>query len=324
VNAGGISYASYRVTAVMEELAAFEPDWFVVYTGQNEFLERRTYRGLMNTPGFVRDALAWVGDTRTGTVLRSVLVAEPEKPPNILPVDPKNIAVDAVGPEGYHRDDEFRRQVVRHFRLNLNRMVDIAESAGARIVFVKPESNLVHISPFRSEAAAGLSETQRAELERLLAQGTALREAGHLEEAIAALRKAVALDGRYAEAQYQLGRALYAAGEFPEGHDHLVRARDEDICPVRAITPIVSSVAEIMALRKVPCIDFPTDLGVLLVEHGSPGRGCFYDHVHLTLPATRFLARCLAMAITGRPAACASTGTVRKPISCMKLVVTLT
>ena len=39
----------------MEELAAFEPDAFVVYTGQNEFLEQRTYGTLLDTPGFVRE-----------------------------------------------------------------------------------------------------------------------------------------------------------------------------------------------------------------------------------------------------------------------------
>ena len=32
INAGGVSYASYRVAAVMEELAQYEPDLFIVYT----------------------------------------------------------------------------------------------------------------------------------------------------------------------------------------------------------------------------------------------------------------------------------------------------
>ena len=43
INVGGISYASYRVAALMEELRAYEPDLFIVYTAHNEFLERRTY-----------------------------------------------------------------------------------------------------------------------------------------------------------------------------------------------------------------------------------------------------------------------------------------
>ena len=46
INAGGVSYASYRVAALMDQLIQLEPDLFVVYTGHNEFLEERTYRDL--------------------------------------------------------------------------------------------------------------------------------------------------------------------------------------------------------------------------------------------------------------------------------------
>ena len=53
INAGGISYASYRAALVMEELVAYEPDLFIVYTGHNEFLERRTYSALLSAPPFL-------------------------------------------------------------------------------------------------------------------------------------------------------------------------------------------------------------------------------------------------------------------------------
>ena len=47
INAGAYGYASYRVARVMQELVEFEPDVFIIYTGHNEFLERRTYAHLM-------------------------------------------------------------------------------------------------------------------------------------------------------------------------------------------------------------------------------------------------------------------------------------
>ncbi|MFW6168867.1 MAG: hypothetical protein ACODAD_00150 [Planctomycetota bacterium] len=43
VNAGGVGYASYRVAKLMEELVRYEPDLFIIYSGHNEFLKRRTY-----------------------------------------------------------------------------------------------------------------------------------------------------------------------------------------------------------------------------------------------------------------------------------------
>src|SRR5690606_36651928 len=55
INAGGISYASYRATRLAAELARFEPDLFVVYNGHNEFLEERTYREARDIPAWFRN-----------------------------------------------------------------------------------------------------------------------------------------------------------------------------------------------------------------------------------------------------------------------------
>ncbi len=50
INAGGVSYASYRVAKLMEELIHYSPDLFVIYTGHNEFLERRIYNKVPKIP----------------------------------------------------------------------------------------------------------------------------------------------------------------------------------------------------------------------------------------------------------------------------------
>ena len=40
INAGGISYASYRLLNVAEEIIRYEPDLLIIHTGHNEFLEK--------------------------------------------------------------------------------------------------------------------------------------------------------------------------------------------------------------------------------------------------------------------------------------------
>ncbi len=55
INAGGVSYASYRIALLIEELIQYEPDLVVVYTGHNEFLERRTYSKILRLPVVLRD-----------------------------------------------------------------------------------------------------------------------------------------------------------------------------------------------------------------------------------------------------------------------------
>ena len=48
VNCGGVSYASYRLVPILQEVLNYEPDLIIVCTGHNEFLEDRTY-------GHIRD-----------------------------------------------------------------------------------------------------------------------------------------------------------------------------------------------------------------------------------------------------------------------------
>ena len=69
INAGGVSYASYRVALLMEELVRYEPDLFVIYSGHNEFLEERTYSEIIEMPEVVRGMGALAAHTRIHAVL---------------------------------------------------------------------------------------------------------------------------------------------------------------------------------------------------------------------------------------------------------------
>ncbi len=73
INAGGVSYASYRVALLMEELIDYEPDIFVVYSGHNEFLERRTYSQIIATPRALRGVGAIAAKTRIWTAMSGAM-----------------------------------------------------------------------------------------------------------------------------------------------------------------------------------------------------------------------------------------------------------
>ena len=61
VNAGAISYASYRIVVLMKELVRYEPDLFVIYTGHNEFLEERTYADIIHQNLALKKLRIWLG-----------------------------------------------------------------------------------------------------------------------------------------------------------------------------------------------------------------------------------------------------------------------
>jgi len=81
INAGGISYASYRVARLMEELIEYEPDLFVIYCGHNEFLERRTYESIIDTPQSVRDFESILSVTRTYSLFKRLIEGGPASSP---------------------------------------------------------------------------------------------------------------------------------------------------------------------------------------------------------------------------------------------------
>ncbi|TWU56539.1 Tetratricopeptide repeat protein [Rubripirellula tenax] len=184
INAGGVSYASYRVAAVMEELASYEPDLFIVYSAHNEFLERRTYPTMYESSATQRWAETSLRKTRTFTAMESIvrrLRGQDDAPIEMLPGDVDERLNHTPGPVDYVRDDTWSADVVRHYRLNLERMITIARRSGAAIVLVEPSSNQKDCSPFKSD-------------DQHFDRGRGLFEQGLFDEALAEFTAAVDRD----------------------------------------------------------------------------------------------------------------------------------
>ncbi len=285
INAGGISYASYRAARLMEELADYEPDLFIVYSGHNEFLESRTYSNMLKVPRFVRS----IGVQASRTRLYSVMYDLIKKPDVVLSTEVKTLLDRSVGPEEYHRDDEMRDAILDDYHTSLLRMTQISKHAGARIILVTPASNIADFSPFKSEPSPNLSALEISQVDTLRRAVTkALDEGDHLRaEAIA--REALAIDGRNAELRYLHAQALQALGRIDEARSAFIQSRDEDVCPLRALTPVREIVADVARAKNTGLVDFAS----IVDEHspnGIPGSDLFLDHVHPTIEGNRLLA----------------------------------
>lgn len=245
INAGGISYASYRVARVMEELLAYEPDLFVVYTGHNEFLERRTYRSVREAPRWIGRLLQELAETRLYTLVHRAVHQRPELAPkaDALPVEVFPILDRSMGPEAYTPDAAYASQVVVHFEANLRRMVAMARSVGARIILITPASNESDCAPFKPAD----------------------------------------------------GGACYRRGVREGRADLLRRVRDEDICPLRATTPLVEAVRRVAREEGVPLVDFEARMSDNAL--GVPGGSDFVDHLHPTVRVHGTLAGMIADAM---------------------------
>jgi tetratricopeptide (TPR) repeat protein len=298
INAGGVSFASYRVTRLMNELKQYQPDLFIVYSGQNEFLEQRSYGGLIDQPDWLLNLNATLSGTRVYTALaRLIETVQPDslqqaKARSQLSGEVDEILNHTIGPQSYQRDDTLKQHILTHYRLNLLRMVKIARSVDADILFVQPAVNLKDMSPFKSTHRDGLDAPTLQAWQDLYDRAGELAGAGDGAGALARYREALALDDRYAELHFRMGQVLFSLGRYAEAEQAFQRAVEEDIAPLRMLAAMQRSVAEVAAAEEVPLVDFPEILRAAYrrdYPYTVFGKEYFVDHVHTNMEGYRLL-----------------------------------
>jgi lysophospholipase L1-like esterase len=298
VNCGGVSYASYRLVPIMKESLAYEPDLFIVYTGHNEFLEDRTYADIKNTPAWRKAIHERLIGLRMYGVCRSLWqraagIDDSEKRPDRVTLSTE---VDALldyrgGLETYHRDDEWRRGVIAHFEHNLRNITRLARRAGVPLILVNPVSNLRDSPPFKCEPRTDLSAEQRAELERLWDEAKAM-DWDRLDTKFGLVKRVLAIDDRYADAHFLLGRCYEAMGFTEQAKAEYIRAKDEDICPLRILAPMHEIIFSVAKQSRTTLVDARE-----MFEHeekdGILGDQTLIDHVHPRIEGHQWIARAL-------------------------------
>ena len=293
INCGGISYASYRLVPIMEELLDYEPDVFVIYTGHNEFIEDRTYGRLKRAPRpLIRlhrallhlrtYALAdrWVAD-RSGTG-GSKTVLGPA-------VRAKLDLEEGLG--SYHRDAAWREGTLEQFRRNLEALVRMSRAADVPVILMNPVSNLKDSPPFKSEFRADLGEDGRQQVTDFMERAEGLDWSDTYGK-IALLQKAVEIDDRHAGLLFRIGTCHHRLGRFAESKQWFLRAKEEDICPLRALEPMHEAIVETARRYGVPLVDVRSRIEGR-TEDGIPGDEWLLDHVHPSIAGHQMIADAL-------------------------------
>ena len=298
INAGGVSYASYRVARVMNELAQYQPDLFIVYSGQNEFLEQRSYGTLAELPDWLINLNAVLSGTRVYTAMSRAISSLPGNSldkatqQHHLGGEVDTILNHTIGPQSYHRDEALKQHIMTHYRLNLERMVRIARQAGADIIFVKPAVDIRDMSPFKSEHAEGLDGKALAAWQDLYDRAAAQEATGNHAKALELYNQALAIDDRYADLHYRIGAILFDMKKYDEAERSFRRAVQEDIAPLRILAPMQRSVVEVAQAAGVPLVDYQAILRTAYRKqygHTVFGSEYFVDHVHTNYEGYRLL-----------------------------------
>jgi tetratricopeptide (TPR) repeat protein len=295
VNAGGISYASYRIALLMRELVRYEPDLFVIYTGHNEFLEERTYSDIIHANPAVKAVRRHLNGLRSYTVARHAVrqLSGDRDVPSTLDEDVSTRLDGWRGLELYHRDPELRSSISAHFEYNLRQMVAIADDADVPVLFVMPVGNLKDFSPFKSEFGTGIETAERRRIPVLLDAARHALASADPRESCTLAAEAVNSDPLYAAASYVHGRCLLALDRDEEAKAAFISARDQDVAPLRAPGELLDIIATVTADVGAPIIDLPTILEEdcrRRLGHTILGSEYLLDHVHPDIPVHSLIA----------------------------------
>ena len=295
VNCGGVSYASYRLVPIMRELLEYQPDLFILYTGHNEFLEDRTYRRLKETPRTLirlHQAMLWL---RSYDVAHRFLSGHQTRSTDeelstntVLPAEVQAKLDFRDGFESYHRDDIWHKGTNEHFRRNLETLVQMSQRAGIPIILMNPVANLKDSPPFKSEFRAGLSEREEDRVIELWEQADKLDWADPYSKA-RLLEQATAIDERHAGLLYMIGTCYELMGRYTEAREWYLRAKEEDVCPLRILDSMHDAILDVAARHRVQLVDVKA-LIEGRTEGGIPGDEWLLDHVHPSIEGHQLIA----------------------------------
>ena len=293
INCGGISYASYRLVPILQEVLDYQPDLLILYTGHNEFLEDRSYPRFKNPAGTTRLLRSIRSNWQTINFLRQLCYRSPgptksDSTQIVLPTEVKGL-LDQARLQDYHHDSQWQRDVVEHYQFNLQRMIRLAQQANIPLILVNPVSNLKDCPPFKIEPGANIAGEVRQQVQQLWNEA---QKSTTLESRIKKLQAAVQLDPNHAGVQYQLGKCYEAAGQFEQAKASLLQAKDQDVCPLRMLESMHARLVSTAQQTRTPLVNARQLLENQSAE-GITGNKVLLDHVHPTIEAHQWIAEAL-------------------------------
>jgi Flp pilus assembly protein TadD/lysophospholipase L1-like esterase len=297
INAGGISYASYRIVHLVEEALLYDPDLFIVYSGHNEFLERRTYQAVFERSKIVRKAARTLSRLKIYDLMRQLVYSfrgqdiSTGKP--LLPAEVETILNESAGLDYYSRDTIQKTETCTHFQENLILMDQIAKRGEIPSLYLSVVSNIADFSPFKSEHRSDLSPEELIDWENFFRAGRNSLNKGKIELSLASFLDAYRIDNQYAELLFFLGRTTLRQGKIDLAQDYFRQARDEDVCPLRApgeINEIISEAGNRMSINVLDMTVPFAERNEEISGHPIPGNALFLDHLHPTIEGHQIMA----------------------------------
>lgn len=275
LNVAGHGFASYRVRHVFEDVLEFDPDLLVLWSGNNELFEERTYPRLLGPHSFVWRshlvrALRQLApldsfDGRRGDNARARHAASTKilRQPHRMRADPATF-----------------QSVKDHYAFSIGAMLDAANDKGVPVLLLTVPVNLRDWWP--NVSYHGLSDPEASRWKEIFDRGQMQLQTRKSTAAIAQFEQALALAPEHAHTHFLLARALEKSGDEQRAAEHYQRASDLDYSPIRAHSDLNETLRKLAANRRGVTL---VDLDQIFQQHAeraAPGFDLFLDYVHPT------------------------------------------
>jgi tetratricopeptide (TPR) repeat protein len=285
------AYASYRVRFLFDMLLDFDPDAFLIYSGNNEFLEPRTYIQGDTHLVDVTNVLNRSATYRLGVHFYKRLLF-PES--SLAGSDREEKQYEKWSKVArvtltLREDPEQFAKVKEHYAYNITHMVEESAKRGLPAVIVTVPVNMRDWHP--NVSRSGVEGETLAKWKDHFDRGQAALLRGENAEAVTLLEAAVALDPTHAETHFQLARAYERTGAHERAVQSFQRAVDEDRNPFRAPSAMNAALRDIAARHpNAHLADAQRDMLAATAPY-APGFDMFLDYVHPTRAGNIVIAR---------------------------------
>jgi lysophospholipase L1-like esterase len=287
INCGGLSYASYRLARINQEILQYDPNLVVLATGHNEFLEDRSFTTAKTNQQDLTPVSSW----RSVNWIRSLAGDDLEsfKTSSEKPL-PTNVTarLDAKsGYASYQWAPTWKRDVIAQYRESVTGIIRQCQTKNIPILLVCLGSNLRDCPPIKSELPLMLSNATRQKWLNLFDQAT--RHRGDPATALELFRQCATITDDHALLHYRMARCFEQLGQMQPARDHYLLAKDHDICPLRLTEQMDHIIHELADRFDVPMVDVRQTLEQASAQQ-IPGYEMYIDHVHPSIAGHQLIA----------------------------------
>lgn len=249
VNAAGMSYGSHRVLDLLRDVVRFEPDVVVVYSGNNEYVERNVLPSGERDGGPAYAVRNHLSRTNIYRAIRLVIRKTPWLGKSLSRARDADITDlrtnPAVNRGTLHQSSAVNEQVSGNYRRNLSEMARILGERNIRSVFCSVPVNLDSWRPAEPPLRFGdRNETLRWFAKVKEGEGLLSKDPARAAELFGELLR---MKPGWAPGAFYRGKALEAKGDFAAALEMFRIARDTDARPVRAFGSFNETVRAVAA-----------------------------------------------------------------------------